>query len=374
MPIANAEANCRVNALIDEVRRPLDLPVHCGADLPALRERWANLEAAPVIRETREDGVDQSWLGLDVRTFLAGEQSAGQMSMHSIVLAPGSALPTHYHDQVETFVIVVEGEPQLQIGNQIETGAQFSFAYAPARTRIGFWNNSQAPVWLNLICRPAGLERAFAECQNHWTATQDQNEGTYTEILARYGFRFDDAALENDSRVNTAITPIEFELKVEGDLERLREKLNARPAVPRLVHTSQEDVASDGPDVGFRKRLLGGEESAGSAMVNFVSRIPPAPNHYQPTEEELFFILEGKLAMTCGNASVVLGKGGFAFAPRNCTHGFGPPGPSVDHKFMTLNSPAGHEHAMAALRRLQKVGITDQEFREYSSYGGFIIH
>ena len=373
MPKANEADNLRVNALIGEARPPLDFTVSSPSDLAVLGQQWAKVEACPVVCERREDGVDQSWLGLDVRTYLRGEQSAGRLSVHSIVLAPGAGLPAHYHNDTETFVIVVEGTPELGVGHITEQSARFSAAYAPPRTRVSFRNPSDNPAWINLIYFKAGKERAFAEAHRHHRKTGDKNLTAYLDILSRHGFCFDDQPLTNDARTNIAIAPVEHEFRGEGDLESLREKLFSRQPRPTLVHTTSAEVAADGPDAGFRKRILAGDESGGTAMINFVSRIPPAPKHYQPTEEEMFFILDGSLAMTCGTASVVLQRGAMAFAPRNCTHAFGPPAPGVDHKFMTFNTPGGHEHAMAALRARTKAGLTDTEFRALAAAGGFII-
>ena len=373
MPKANEAANTRVNALLGEPRPLVNVAIHSPSNLVALRARWEDVEACPVVCEGREDGIDHSWTGLDIRTYLRGEQSAGRLSVHSVILAPGSGIPAHHFDDVETFVIVVEGTPELQVGNLVEKSNRYSIAYAPARTRVGYSNRSDQPVWLNIIYCKAGLERAFAEAHDRWQWTRSQDLSVYLEILSRHGFQFDDKPLENDERTNADVRPLEFEFTAGADIEMLRQKLYERPAVPRLVHTSGVEVAMDGPDAGFRKRVLTSDESGGSAMINLVARIPPAPKHYQPTEEELFFILDGSLAMTCGTASVVLSKGAMAFAPRNCTHAFGPPAPSVDHKFMTFNTPGGHEHAMAELRKRQKIGITDKEFRDFSAAGGFII-
>jgi mannose-6-phosphate isomerase-like protein (cupin superfamily) len=373
MPQPNDVANHRVNALLGITRPPLQMTVRSPEDLAMLREHWSREEAMPVVCERREDGTDQSWLGFDVRTYLRGEQSAGRLSVHSVMLSPGAGLPAHYHDDVDTIIMIIEGTPELRVGQVVDEAGPYSLAYAPARTRVGFRNKAAKPVWLNLIYLKAGLERAFASAHEHWDQTQDENEATYQLILQRFGFRFDDEPIENDAKTNTPVVPVEHDWQTDGDIEALRRKLFALSAVPRLVHTSQSEIDKDGPDSGFRKRVLGGEESGGNAMVNFVSRIPPAPHHYQPTEEELFFILDGSLRLTCGTESKVLYRGAMGFAPRNCTHAFASPGPGIDHKFMTINAPGGHEHAMAAVRKLQKSKFTESQYKELTAAGGFII-
>ena len=375
----NAQDNMRVNALLDAERPELPLADQSLAGLGQLREQWTGFEACPVLCADRDAGLDQSWPGWDVRTYLRGEQSAGRLSVHSVVLAPGAGIAAHYHDECETFVMVLDGQPEIQVGSLVEMADRYSFAYAPARTRFGIRNPTTQPAWFNLVYQKAGNERAFACAHQHHLDSSEEDDAAYVAILAKFGFRFDSMSLPNDMLTNTPVEPLSFEFSREGDLEHLRELLSQLKPYPRLIHTPAAEIAVaetklDGPESGFRRRLLSGDEAGGSAMLNFVASIPPAPRHYQPTEDELFFIMDGELEMTCGNADVVVSKGAMAYVAQNCTHGFRPPAEGVKHKFITFNTPGGHEHAMAALRSRIKEGIGDREMRELSAAGGFIFH
>lgn len=379
MPKPNPLDNMRVNALLGTERPSLPINENSQVGVEALREQWDDVEACPVLCAGRNDGVDQSWPGFDVKTYVRGEQSAGRLSVHSILLAPGAGLPSHYHDNCETFLMVVEGQPEIRVGNLAEMADRYSFAYVPAKTRFSIRNPTEQTIWFNLVYQKAGNERAFSAASQHWHDTADTDPESYNAILSRYGFRFDDALLTNDALTNVSITPLEFDFTEEGDLERLRGLLGGLKPYPRLVHTSADEISVaetklDGPESGFRKRLLSGDEAGGSAMLNLLACIPPAPPHYQPTEDEIFFIMDGQLEMTCGNGNVVVEKGAMAYVAQNCTHGFRPPAPGVKHKFITFNTPGGHEHAMAALRSRIKQGIGDQEMWELSAAGGFIFH
>jgi mannose-6-phosphate isomerase-like protein (cupin superfamily) len=110
--------------------------------------------------------------------------------------------------------------------------------------------------------------------------------------------------------------------------------------------------------------LLNGEESGGSVSV-FYQEVEPgfgAPPHHQPNEEEHFFILEGEMEMTIGNQTIHATPGTFAFAPRNATHAFKNNGEKVC-RFITWNSPGGHERMFEAGQRMAQEQIGDPEVR-----------
>jgi hypothetical protein len=72
--------------------------------------------------------------------------------------------------------------------------------------------------------------------------------------------------------------------------------------------------------------------------------------------------------------TTVLEPGGFAFCPRNCTHAFRNQQAADDTLFLTLNSPAGHERAMASIRQLIRAGAPQEQVNRVAVQGGFILH
>lgn len=374
-PAIHEADNRRVNALIGQSRPTLDATIERFEDLVALRSRWAQVEAMPVLLNGRHEGIDHSWAGLNVRTLLRGEQSAGRFAAHSVILTPGAGLPAHYHEDVHTYIAVTEGEVELGVGALVERVGKYNLGYIPPRARQSFRNTSTAPAALAVFYSPAGAERAFEATHDHWMATRDQGEEVYLTILARHGFRFDSEVLEKDNLTNAALPPLEFEIKGPGDLEVLRGEFRRRPALPRLVRTTPEEISEKPAGTTFRKEAIRGDDTAGEAMINLLSGSHGfnAPPHHQPTEDEFFFIMDGVLEMTCATETTVLKPGGFAFCPRNCTHAFRNPSPT-DTRFFTLNSPAGHERAMAAVRRLSQAGASKKQLYEQSVAGGFIFH
>lgn len=368
--------NHRVDASLGQQRASIDAIIECPEDLEVLRELWAKAEAVPVLLTTREEGADCSWAGLDVRSLLKGEQSGGRFSAHSIIVRPGDGLPPHYLADAHTYFVIVQGEVVLRIGNCEESIEKYGFGYAPPNTRMAFRNTSHAPATLLVFQSPAGAERAFEAAHKHWIATGEADESAYLRILERHGFRFDDTPLARDSRVNVAPEPLDFTVGKDGDIEALRDEFEQREPLPRLIMTPAAELSTKATGQNVRKQVMSGDYSAGHAMLTllgFTAGFGAAP-HHQPTEEEFFFVLDGKLEMVCATETITLTHGGFAFCPRNCTHGFRNRQVEEDTYFLTLNSPAGHERAMATLRQMIRDGAPEEEINRVAILGGFVLH
>lgn len=368
--------NRRVDARLGEPRPNIETVIESPKDIEALREVWAKTEAAPVLLMNRDEGTDCSWCDLDIRTLLRGEHSAGRFSAHSLILPPGTGLPPHYLKDVHSYLVVTGGEVMLRIGNCEEQVGEYAMGYAPPNTRMAFRNGSNMPATIIIYQSPAGTERAFAAAHRHWKASGDQDQMAYFDVLAQHGFCFDDAVLSRDALTNTEPEPLDFTVGKDGDIEALRARFERREPVPRLVVTPLTDMSTKATGQNVRKQVMSGDYSGGHAMLTllgFTAGFGAAP-HHQPTEEELFFILKGPLEMVCATESATLTPGGFAFCPRNCTHGFRNRQTEDDTYFMTLNSPAGHERAMATLRQMIRDGASDEDINEVAIQGGFILH
>jgi quercetin dioxygenase-like cupin family protein len=73
-------------------------------------------------------------------------------------------------------------------------------------------------------------------------------------------------------------------------------------------------------------------EGSGAAVLEYVTRKGEEPldhvkgeepsDHVHPTEDEMFYVLEGAITFRCDNESFELEKGGFIFLPRGIRHGY----------------------------------------------------
>jgi quercetin dioxygenase-like cupin family protein len=123
------------------------------------------------------------------------------------------------------------------------------------------------------------------------------------------------------------------------------------------------------------RMMLSGDESAGGIQVCYDLLEPGVvvPPHYQPYEDELFFVVDGEIEVTVGDETKVLRKGGFGYAPRNTTHAFRNATDKPASMF-TLNTPAGHERGFQAAERILKRGGSLTEIMAELGKHDFIFH
>lgn len=156
--------------------------------------------------------------------------------------------------------------------------------------------------------------------------------------------------MDIDSRTNSNPPRSNIEVASVADFSALREHWSTLPMIPKVLAGRNEAPSISFPGQETRI-LLRGEESAGSVAVfdNFAAAGFVGGEHYQPNEEEYWFILDGALEMQVGNERKIIESGAFAFMPRNCTHAFRL---LKDLHVITVNAPAGHDRAFEALDAL----------------------
>lgn len=169
--------------------------------------------------------------------------------------------------------------------------------------------------------------------------------------------------LESDARVNQPAPQLEHEIRSAADLQALRERWSTLPRIPKLVQGEDCPVISKTQNQCVHLALAS-EESAGAVQVCYTVLLPGvgAPMHHQPQEDELWFALEGEFIWTVGNETSTVGKGGFAYIPRNTTHAFLNPGdrPAV---MFAINIPGGHERGFMAAAKMRAAGQPSEEVR-----------
>lgn len=168
---------------------------------------------------------------------------------------------------------------------------------------------------------------------------------------------------------------VDLSVRSAEDFARLRRRFGELAAKPKLLKRRE-----DGTDISSPGRqslsLLIGEETAGSLYATDVFLSPGfgAPPHHQPTEEELWYLLDGQLDVRVGTTSTVLRAGAFAFIPRDTTHTFKSSGTSPAH-LLAWNAPAGHERAFEEMGRKAKEGVTAfPELREIFKAHEILLH
>jgi quercetin dioxygenase-like cupin family protein len=103
----------------------------------------------------------------------------------------------------------------------------------------------------------------------------------------------------------------------------LRDAWSRRPGIPKLLATpppSGLELPGDNQSSIAGSVLPNGDEGSGSAVA-FLGQASPgygAPPHHQPSEEEIFYVLEGELDLTCGSQTRRVGPGAFGLCTAQC--------------------------------------------------------
>lgn len=76
-------------------------------------------------------------------------------------------------------------------------------------------------------------------------------------------------------------------------------------------------------DYLFTVKASAAETGRGVSFMEFFSRKGDEPSvHVHEDEDEIFYVLDGDLTVTCGDESFELAPKSFVFLPRNLPHGF----------------------------------------------------
>jgi len=154
------------------------------------------------------------------------------------------------------------------------------------------------------------------------------------------------------------VARVDFPVGSPADFEELRRRFTGLPLRPKLMQGREAgtDISSPGRQ---SLTLLIGEETAGAMYATDVYLSPGfgAPSHHQPTEDELWYLLEGELDVRVGAQRMKIRAGAFAYIPRDTTHAFRNNAAAPAH-LLAWNSPGGHERAFEEMGRLAKQGIT----------------
>ena len=90
---------------------------------------------------------------------------------------------------------------------------------------------------------------------------------------------------------------------------------------PYALRSGEGGTYRFGIDFTLKAREV--REGSGAAVLEYVTRKGEEPSdHVHPTEDEMFYVLEGAITFRCNNESFELEKGGFVFLPRGIRHGY----------------------------------------------------
>lgn len=98
-------------------------------------------------------------VGNGLRLRVPSAATAGAITTHEGVLAPGDRVPRHVHDSADQLLYVVEGEVEVTVGSDTWTARSEDFVSKPHGVPHGFANVGSEPARVLEITAGDSFER-----------------------------------------------------------------------------------------------------------------------------------------------------------------------------------------------------------------------
>lgn len=104
------------------------------------------------------------WGPGDLYAYLVtGEQSGGALFAMEGYVPNGAGPPPHIHSREDEAIYVLEGELEVQLGDDVRTASRGDLVWLPKGVPHRFTNVSGKPMRMILSFVPAGIEHFFEE-------------------------------------------------------------------------------------------------------------------------------------------------------------------------------------------------------------------
>ena len=109
------------------------------------------------------EGTNLDVLGELITLLVSGKQTGGAFTVLSETSPPGGSTPLHTHHNEDEALYVLEGEYEIQCGDQTVRATAGSFVFAPREIPHKLTNVSKGPSRVLGVVSPAGFEGFFEE-------------------------------------------------------------------------------------------------------------------------------------------------------------------------------------------------------------------
>ncbi len=224
--------------------------------------------------------------------LLSADETGGALSLFVVTFEPGAGVPPHIHTNEDEGFRVLEGELQVQLGDKHVSIAPGGSAWGPRGVAHGLQNVGSVPARVLVVATPGGFENFFGELN------------TFRPV------------------------PGEAEADMMGRMVALLGKHGMSPAAPAVV---SDDIPVLGPENSGELIDLGGhganlrvtsDQSNGALLwlAAFAEMNNGVPPHIHESEDDVFYVVSGKVAVEVGDTYLEAGPGSVAFLPRNIMH------------------------------------------------------
>ena len=116
----------------------------------------------PILR--RDDAqVNEGYPGVPRATLVGAEHGSHSLWVGHLEIGPGASVTTHIHPDTEEAMVIVEGELQAVLGDDVVTLGPGDTVLAPAGIKHGFVNRSSEKAALLAVFPKTEFERVIAE-------------------------------------------------------------------------------------------------------------------------------------------------------------------------------------------------------------------
>ena len=116
----------------------------------------------PIVK--RGDAVTQEgYPGVPRAVLVDASHGAQSLWVGHLELGPGTTVTTHIHPDTEEAMVIVEGELEAVLGDEVVTLGPGDTVLAPAGVKHGFTNRSDAPAALLAAFPKTEFQRVIAD-------------------------------------------------------------------------------------------------------------------------------------------------------------------------------------------------------------------
>ena len=106
---------------------------------------------------------DENVPGIERHVHVDGERGAESLSVASLKFLPEGRVRTHIHHETEEAMVVLEGELEAVLGDEVVKVVPGQTVHAPAGVKHGFVNRSGAPARIMAIFPTTEVDREWLD-------------------------------------------------------------------------------------------------------------------------------------------------------------------------------------------------------------------
>jgi mannose-6-phosphate isomerase-like protein (cupin superfamily) len=148
--------------------------------------------AAPQVRSRfvkANEGRQFSVMGAMMIYKATTEETGGAYSLALETTPPGGGLPPHVHHREDEAMYILEGEYEIQCGEQVFRAVPGMFVFLPKDTPNQYRNSGSTPGRFIYITSPGGFEKLIEETSQAMTSSAPDMQKVM-EIASKYGVEF----------------------------------------------------------------------------------------------------------------------------------------------------------------------------------------